>query len=110
MIVNMSTNFDLPMELARRSADGIEAVLLWDRADGTLTVVAAEPGTGWSVSIPVVDRHLALAVLERPADFDTTAVTWKGAGRDVWQRVRSAQASYARRQARRRRTGTGTDP
>ncbi len=84
-------------------------MLLWDPGDGSLTVIAAERESGWAVSIPVPDGKLALEVLARPLDFDRAVEKRRVPGSDVWERVRSAQASYARRQERRRRTGTSRD-
>ncbi len=56
----------MPTELAHRRADGIEVLLLWDRADGRLLVVVDDLRGGRSFELVADDGRQALDAFHHP--------------------------------------------
>jgi hypothetical protein len=59
----------LPRELAHRSDDGLEVVLLWDPTEGGATVVVADTRTGDSLELPLGEDDDALDAFYHPFSY-----------------------------------------
>jgi hypothetical protein len=55
-----------PRELACRVSDGLRVLLLWDPADGGVSVAVADERTGHRIECPV-DRERALDAFYHPS-------------------------------------------
>ena len=57
---------DMPTELAHRTGDGIDVLLLWDRSDGRLKVVVDDLRNGGSFELAPGDGREALDAFYHP--------------------------------------------
>jgi hypothetical protein len=57
---------EMPMELARRTGDGIDVLLLWDRSDDRITVVVDDLRAGGSFELVAGDGKQALDAFYHP--------------------------------------------
>jgi hypothetical protein len=59
----------LPRELAHRSDDGLEVVLLWDPTDGGATVIVADTRTGATLELALGETDDALDAFYHPFSY-----------------------------------------
>jgi hypothetical protein len=80
---------DLPKELAHRSDDGVEVVLLWDPTDDRLTLVVADRRRGRSFELPLNGVERPLDAFYRPFAYVPSQPTGRRAIADErWIRLR----------------------
>jgi hypothetical protein len=63
---NQNSEAITPTELAHRTGDGIDVLLLWDRSDGRLTVVVDDLRHGGSFELAPGDGSEALDAFYQP--------------------------------------------
>ena len=63
---NQTPEAAMPTELAHRAGDGIEVLILWQRDDGTLTVVVDDVRNGGSFELVTTDGTEALDAFYHP--------------------------------------------
>jgi hypothetical protein len=79
----------LPRELAHRSADGLEVVLLWDDAGSRATVVVGDTRTGQSYEVVLTGAENPLDAFRHPFAYVTARrPPGRPARNDTWARLR----------------------
>ena len=79
-------------ELDRRDADGVDVRLLWNAADGAVSVAVHDATTGDAFTLDVLDGDRALALFAHPFAY----AAWRGVDtsgvdtRPVLQALRAA--------------------
>jgi hypothetical protein len=80
---------DLPRELAHRSDDGIEVVLLWNQSDDRLTLVVADTRRAESFEVGLDDTESPLDAFYHPfAYVASRRSSRRRAADDLWVRLR----------------------
>jgi hypothetical protein len=79
----------LPRELAHRSDDGLEVVLLWDPTEGGATVIVADTRTGATLELALGETDDALDAFYHPFSYaEPLRAEGRAPADEVWVRFR----------------------